>query len=108
LYLNHGKWKGRSIVSEQWIQQSTAPKVSKNKTHRPYDYGYLWWEKDIPYQARVVRMFFAWGVGGQYLFVVPSLDLVCVVTGGNYKDSRLGYNSFHLFQDYVVTAIKAN
>jgi CubicO group peptidase (beta-lactamase class C family) len=106
LYLNRGKWKDRSVISEEWIQQSTAPQVFKDETHQPYDYGYLWWEKNIPYQGRVVRMFFAWGVGGQYLFVVPGLDLVCVVTGGNYKNSRLGYNSFHLFQDYVVAAIK--
>jgi CubicO group peptidase (beta-lactamase class C family) len=106
LYLNHGKWKDHSVVSEEWIKQSTAPQVFKDETHQPYDYGYLWWEKNITYQGRIVRMFFAWGVGGQYLFVVPTLDLVCVVTGGNYKNGRLGYNSFRLFRNYVIAAIK--
>jgi CubicO group peptidase (beta-lactamase class C family) len=107
LYLDQGVWKGRKVISPEWITQSTGLQIPKSQTNGKNDYGYLWWERDVPAPERggTVRAFFAWGVGGQYLFVVPSLQMVCLVTGGNYKDSRLGANSFKLFQENLLAAV---
>lgn len=104
LYLDQGLWKGKRVLSEDWIAQSTGPQIPKSQTNGKNDYGYLWWERDVPVSGGSVRVFFAWGVGGQYLFVAPSLQMVCLVTGGNYKDSRLGANSFKLFQENLLAA----
>jgi CubicO group peptidase (beta-lactamase class C family) len=106
LYLNRGLWKGARILSEDWIDESTRVQIPKAQTNGKNDYGYLWWERDVPAPGGggSVRVFFAWGVGGQYLFVVPSLQMICLVTGGNYKDSRLGANSFKLFQENLLAA----
>ena len=106
LILNKGKWEGRRIVSESWVAQSTAPQAEGVRTRPREDYGFLWWERDMPYRGKKVRIIFAWGVGGQYLFVVPELDLVCVVTGGNYQNRSWGANSLKLFEDYVLPAVK--
>lgn len=107
LYLKKGNWRGKQIVSEKWVEESTSPQVSANRIGGKADYGFLWWERVMAVQGRPVRMFYAWGVGGQYLFVVPDLDLVCVVTGGNYKDGKLGANAFRLFQDYLLPAFRS-
>ena len=39
-------------------------------------YGYLWWVAQPPATVAI----FAWGHGGQFAYVVPSLDLVVVAT----------------------------
>ena len=39
-------------------------------------YGYGWWIRDIA----GYRAFYAWGFGGQFVFVVPALELVVVTT----------------------------
>jgi CubicO group peptidase (beta-lactamase class C family) len=108
LYLDQGVWKGRKVISPDWIAQSTSLQIPKSQTNGKNDYGYLWWEREMPVRGEMVRVFFAWGVGGQYLCVVPSLQLVCLVSGGNYKDGRLGANSFKLFQENLLAAVDPN
>jgi len=75
LYLNQGYWDGQQIISPEWIRQSTSSQIH---TGRGSDYGYLWWIHPRPDQPS----FEAAGSGGQSIYVVPSLDLVVVVTGG--------------------------
>jgi CubicO group peptidase (beta-lactamase class C family) len=83
LYLNQGYWNGQQIISPEWIQESTRSQIH---TGWGPDYGYLWWihpRSDLP-------SFEAAGSGGQTIYVVPSLDLVIVVTSnadvGNPED----------------------
>ena len=82
LILQRGQWQGQQLVSEGWIEQSTQY-LSQYDAERHY--GYLWWlrrarlmtEGGVPFIA-------AEGNGGQYIFIVPSYDLVVVFTGRNY------------------------
>jgi CubicO group peptidase (beta-lactamase class C family) len=104
LYMRKGHWSGRQVISEKWVEESTGIQISQKRTNREADYGYLWWEKEVPFHGKKIRIFYAWGVGGQYLFVVPELELVCVVTGGNYKNGKLGANSLKLFEENVLAA----
>jgi CubicO group peptidase (beta-lactamase class C family) len=72
-------WSGaQSVVPEQWVHDATIPhyawRVDYGFQHG-VSYGYLWWTADAPVPA-----FFAWGFGGQFVYVVPSLDLVVVTT----------------------------
>ncbi|MGH7739023.1 MAG: serine hydrolase domain-containing protein [bacterium] len=105
LYLEQGQWKGRKILSEDWIRQSTRVQIHLAPSRSKNDYGYLWWERPMAFHDTTVEVFFAWGVGGQYLFVVPALNLTCVITAGNYKDSRLGADSLKLFQENILGAL---
>ena len=81
LYMRDGVWRGKRILPEGWAAESTRPRVKAGK-HR---YGYQWWvmsEKGpSTYEA-----YAAWGYGGQFLFVVPELDLIAVFTGWNIYD----------------------
>ena len=85
LFADHGQWNGRQVISREWVEKSTA----KWSTVGDQDYGYFWWHQWVdastPAGSRRVNMVLASGNGGQKIYMVPSLDLVVVVTGGNYN-----------------------
>jgi CubicO group peptidase (beta-lactamase class C family) len=83
LMLNGGTWKGKRILSRDWVQRSTRPRYDIGKLK----YGYLWWMTQYPFGADSLPAFFAAGNGGQYVIVVPKLDLVAAFYGGNYNDA---------------------
>ena len=83
LVLAGGRWNGRQIVSREWIETSTAPKI---KTTDGQSYGYLWWLGRAALNGREVQWVGALGRGGQSIRIVPELDLVVVVTAGYYQD----------------------
>ncbi len=74
LYLNDGEFQGRQVLPPDWIDQSWRTFV--RSTYRGHQYGYLW----FTYTFAGERVMFAWGYGGQYLFVVPRLNLVVACT----------------------------
>jgi len=81
LYANQGRWNGQQVVPANWVKESTQPKIQP----RPgLGYGYFWWTKDFDHQGKTVSSFFAWGYGGQYIFVVPALQLVVVMSGSHW------------------------
>ena len=82
MMLNGGTWHGRLVVSASWMARSSAP----IRTLQTFRYGYLWWVIDYPYQGKTVRAYSASGNGGQFVIVVPDLDLVICFWGGNYSD----------------------
>jgi CubicO group peptidase (beta-lactamase class C family) len=73
LYRLGGEIDGRRILPAAWIEESWTP-----RTRSPWSghaYGYGWFTKDVGGHP----VHFAWGYGGQMLFVVPSLDLTVVM-----------------------------
>jgi CubicO group peptidase (beta-lactamase class C family) len=102
LYLDGGVWRGRRIVSEEWVRTSTAAHASVNETD---DYGFAWWRKTYQAGDRRVETYHASGNGGQLLFVVPALNLVALIQAGNYGDGRTR-NKFRdrLMQEAILPA----
>lgn len=103
LYLNKGKWQGTTIISENWIEKST----SKQSTSDLYgeDYGYLWRMIDRQFGGKRLRSIEAWGNGGQFIMVFPTLALVAVFTGENYGKFPQTEQPFLLLDDYILPAI---
>nr|WP_269458554.1 serine hydrolase [Variovorax sp. HW608] len=83
LVLAGGRWGERQIVSKDWIETSTAPKIEATDDQL---YGYLWWLGRSRVGRREVPWIGALGRGGQSIRIVPELDLVVVVTAGYYQD----------------------
>jgi len=82
LYLNGGRVGDRQVVPEDWVRASLAPHArSPHGTGRYYGYG--WWVCDLA--GFVVPH--AWGHGGQFIMLVPALDLVLVTTSGPGADA---------------------
>lgn len=82
LYMNDGQWKGRRIISREWVIAS----LSRHSVVRGTDYGYLWWRQWLNVNGTRVDGVTAKGNGGQRIYLWPSLDLVVVITGGSYNE----------------------
>jgi len=76
LYLNGGVWNGTRVVDESYVRMATSPLMEGGPPER-CGYGLLWWVADRVSPG----YYFAGGYGGQYVVVVPELDLVVVTMG---------------------------
>lgn len=99
LVLQKGQWEGRQLVPATWIAQATATHTAIGGT----DYGYLWWHRAFTVKGRVLDAHYADGNGGQFIFVVPELDLVAVFTGENYNSPKADQGGQLLFE-YILPA----
>lgn len=87
LYLQRGKWNGQQLVSEYWIEISTARHLkTQNDT---YGYGYQLWMEQRP------GSFEYNGMLGQNVIIYPDMDMVLVTNAGNKE----------MFQDCVMLNI---
>ena len=86
MILQGGSWFGQQVVPEAWIQIATAEHISV--AHAGYKgfqgYGFFWWRKNFQIGSTTVPAICADGFAGQAIMVFPALDMVVVVTGGNY------------------------
>jgi CubicO group peptidase (beta-lactamase class C family) len=74
LYRNEGILDGRRVISAAWIQESLVPRTRSRWSGESYGYGWFLAE------AAGFPMFYGWGFGGQYLYVIPDLEMTVVVT----------------------------
>ena len=89
LLLHRGRWNGRQIVSESWVEQATSPHIAANLFAH---YGYQVWV--IP-----TGFFAAVGYGGQFIFIAPQKNLVAVFT------SQLAGGQFYIPRDLILSHI---
>ncbi len=74
LYLRRGMAGTQRVLSDDWVRTSIVPRSTSYWSGQSYGYG--WWIRPVGgYES-----YHAWGFGGQFIFVVPALDLVVVTT----------------------------
>jgi CubicO group peptidase (beta-lactamase class C family) len=76
LYLHGGKWQAEQLLPQEFVAASTTAQVQGGYPER-VKYGYLWWVS-VDREGRPA--FFSSGAGGQYIYVLPALDLVIAFT----------------------------
>lgn len=106
LVLRRGEWNGRQIVSQAWIDESTRPHMTGFDSYPSIGYGYQWWTDYEDKDGRRSSWISAQGLGGQRIYVHPELDLVAVITAGDYADDRKDSLPYDIFSRYVITAIR--
>jgi CubicO group peptidase (beta-lactamase class C family) len=74
LYLNHGRCDGKQMVPADYVAAGTSPSAST--PNLTTGYGWHWW---VATEGNH-RTFRAQGYGGQFIYVVPDIDLVAVIT----------------------------
>lgn len=99
MLLDRGMYKGKQIVTRKWLEQSLQPYTKSE--NNGYKYGYMWWREQIAgYEAS-----FAWGWGGQYIFILPDLESVIVITSfRNIATQERLYKEpiFELVGDFII------
>jgi CubicO group peptidase (beta-lactamase class C family) len=75
LYLNDGRVGERRVLPEGWVARSFVPR-GRSRWGNDREYGYGWWIRRLGATAA----YYAWGYGGQFIFVVPDSQLVIVTT----------------------------
>ncbi|WP_026690500.1 serine hydrolase domain-containing protein [Alteribacter aurantiacus] len=83
LYLNNGNWDGEQVVPESWIEASTETTILDETLYDSH-YGYQWYVDTIEDET----VYYAQGAYGQYIAVMPDLDLVTVFTSGYSPSER--------------------
>lgn len=101
LYLDGGAWHGRQLIDRRWIEASVARHATFGPNH---DYGYAWHLHAFRVDGHDYRGYAAEGNGGQFVIVVPELDLVVAITAGNYGEFSVWYPLQALVADYVIPA----
>jgi CubicO group peptidase (beta-lactamase class C family) len=95
LYLRGGIWAGQTIVPTWWVINSTTSNRIFDPLNAHSDgYAYQWWT--YPY----LNAYCARGFLGQYIWVIPSQDLVVVITGNSHDIADVT-----LVENYILPAI---
>ncbi|MGH9832405.1 MAG: serine hydrolase domain-containing protein [Blastocatellia bacterium] len=88
LMLREGRWAGdQQVVSRDWARRITSVVTPLNEMNPPslrslgtgdrWGYGYMWWVWDAPNSPGPFEgAYTGMGAGGQYITVLPKLDLV--------------------------------
>lgn len=107
LVLQGGQWRGQQIISSSYMQTATQRQIDTNTVvgdmPSPMGYGYLWWTattRDDQLSAQL-----AIGFGGQYIYIVPALQLVVVAT--TQASSRaMAAQTASVIRDFAVPAVQ--
>jgi len=102
LVLAHGFWQGRQIVPRDYLDEATAPQIQGAGA---YFYGYQMWVGRSLVHKREIDWAAGFGLGGQRVFVIPSLDLVVVLTAGLYTSPLQGTLTSDILNDVVLPAV---
>ncbi len=105
LYRNRGRTAdGRQVVPADWVELSWRPRTASRFTGDGYGYG--WFTRRIGDED----VYYAWGYGGQMLYIVPSLNLTVVMTSDESGPSaRNGYrDALHGVLAEIISTAKAD
>jgi CubicO group peptidase (beta-lactamase class C family) len=103
LYLRTGRWRTGQIVPEHWVRESTTPHSDLSGGR---GYGYLWFTAQAHAPGDAISahepLFYASGYGGQYIIVIPGLDLVVV-----HRAARVDHGITHQRMGEILRLILA-
>jgi len=108
LVLNGGRWNGEQIVPENYLNEALTPAsyLFDPETNRNVDfYGYQWWMINID----GYKTWYARGLLGQYIFVIPDLNAVVVRLGHVRNNNRIDGTPEDVYQyiRYGISIVKS-
>lgn len=111
LMLRQGNWAGRQLVPRDWVRESTRALTPVSEMNPPnrrtgrFGYGYLWWVLDgASATGPYAGAFSGHGAVGQYITVVPALDLVVAHKTRPGEGRSVSGTQYYAVVDYLVSA----
>ena len=106
LVLNKGTWNGEQLIGESWIEKSTTPHI-KGSWPKNSDYGYLWRLLEREVGGKQMKTVEAWGNRGQFLIIIPEIEMTITMTGGNYNlFPDMEDRPFSILNEYILPAVQ--
>jgi CubicO group peptidase (beta-lactamase class C family) len=88
MVLSKGEYEKSAIVPSEWVAAATRPRITTSEDVSEAlgpEYGYQWWAGKLEALGTTHRWVGGIGNGGQRLYLVPTLDLIVVMTAGEYN-----------------------
>ena len=102
LLLNDGYYKGKELISKQWIADSFTVHINRGTKS---GYGYQFWIDPPPAGTTSGMLATAVGNGDQRIYIDKQKQLVVVITAGNYNRWNIEKGSFQLLSDFIYPAL---
>ncbi|WNR42326.1 serine hydrolase domain-containing protein [Paenibacillus roseipurpureus] len=102
LYEQKGRWANQQLITQELVTRSTQPAIIAEAPRRGY-YGWHWWADAYPdpgegnEATQSFTYFNAYGFGGQAIYVIPSLEIVVVLTCEPRKKNQIPLQVFRRF-----------
>jgi CubicO group peptidase (beta-lactamase class C family) len=114
LMLRNGRWKKQQILPQDWIKRSTSVVTSYSESAQfrkspppKFGYAYLWWVWDKPFDTGGYEgAYTAWGAFGQYITVLPKLDVVIAHKTKSAYQRQTPITTYQKILDLIVAAKK--
>lgn len=107
LYLQKGLWKGKQLISKEWVEESTQSHLTANEQLN-VSYGYYWWREIFLIDNRQIAVYSASGNGGNKIYVFPTEDIVVTITASAYNQSDCHSQVRMMMSKYILPAIIQN
>jgi CubicO group peptidase (beta-lactamase class C family) len=118
LFLNHGNWNGRQLISEMWVAEATKPHVSASIAIWPDSgadgrgtYGFNWWANGVnadgkrKWPGAPAGTYAASGYNNNDMFVIPEWNMVIVRLGLDEAQRTITDEVYSSFIEQVGRAI---
>ncbi len=111
LYKNDGVFNSVRLIDSTWVKKSLSDYIQRpdltNLNLENGAYGYQFWIYEFNVKNKLVSVIEAKGNGGQSIFICKELDLVVVITAGNY--GKIQHNSipYKILKDYILNSMVA-
>ncbi len=110
LFLDSGRWNGNQVISEKYVLESIKPAKLFDKDLKVANqrYGYSWWTypayKPAGQENKSYQIFYARGILGQYIIVIPELKMIIVRLGKKRSNEQIkGHpNDFYWYIDAAL------
>jgi len=106
-------WNNQKVVSQRWINESTQAWIEAryiDDFNITAHYGFQWWLLPLEGLPGIAPqendIFTAWGRYGQFVFAIPSLDMVVVITSDNEETEEFLMGIFSILYDHVLQAVE--
>lgn len=107
MYMNDGKWQDKEILNSDWAEESLNSTITRPsaKDKNP-GYGFQFWTSKETINGKEIEIQEAKGNGGQRIFFCKSLNLLVVITAGNYNNWDIINDSKAILLNYIIPTIK--
>ncbi|GHA13838.1 hypothetical protein GCM10008090_24510 [Arenicella chitinivorans] len=104
LILDRGEYQEQQVIPADWVDDMLTRRVTA-MPDRNIDYGYLWWIFEFEKNGEKIIAYAASGNGGNYLFVVPRLNAVVLITSTAYNTPYMHTQSQAIFAEHILPAL---